>query len=431
MKAPASVRRALVAFVVASVATSAGPTAVGAAPAVGVAVEPAHQAAPTGDGQTAEPSPGELPLLSTEVLAVPVTSPEFDRLRERVDELQDRRDEFQAERAGLEQQLEADRRELVAVSALAERRSAQVDKAELAAVTTRNALADLAVDRFIEGDHLLEGLDPALSAAARDELMRQMVLADIGADRLLEEVRFTTARRDQLRSERESLTRRATELGDRIGSADRRRAELTADLDELGVTLLRTAQDLEVARRAATVEGTEMSVLALDAYWRAERALTLLDPDCRVTWPLLAGIGRTESRHGTYRDAVVGPDGVVAPPIYGPELDGSNEAFAVIPDSDGGRLDGTARTDRAVGPMQFIPSTWRAVGSDATGDGTADPQNFYDAALSAGVYLCRSGPGLDEPDRRRRAVLTYNRSGPYADLVELRRQEYEESVELG
>ena len=41
-----------------------------------------------------------------------------------------------------------------------------------------------------------------------------------------------------------------------------------------------------------------------------------------------------------------------------------------------------------------IPSTWRKWGSDATDDGTADPNNIIDAAYSAGRYLCASGRDL-------------------------------------
>ena len=69
--------------------------------------------------------------------------------------------------------------------------------------------------------------------------------------------------------------------------------------------------------------------------------------------------------------------------------------------------------------MQFLPGTWRTVGTDLTGDGTADPQNLFDAAAAAGVYLCRSGPGLGDAARLRRAVLTYNRSQEYADIVDV------------
>jgi len=37
--------------------------------------------------------------------------------------------------------------------------------------------------------------------------------------------------------------------------------------------------------------------------------------------------------------------------------------------------------------MQFIPSTWQLAGRDGNGDGTADPFNIDDAALSAATCL--------------------------------------------
>jgi membrane-bound lytic murein transglycosylase B len=81
--------------------------------------------------------------------------------------------------------------------------------------------------------------------------------------------------------------------------------------------------------------------------------------------------------------------------------------------------------------MQFLPGTWRTVGTDGTGDGLADPQNLYDAARSAAAYLCRSGPGLGDAGRRRAAILTYNRSQEYADLVQSRAEEYAAAVPIG
>jgi membrane-bound lytic murein transglycosylase B len=106
----------------------------------------------------------------------------------------------------------------------------------------------------------------------------------------------------------------------------------------------------------------------------------------------------------------------VTPPIFGPPLDGSN-GFAVVGDSDGGAMDLVPTSDRAVGPMQFLPSSWRANEVDLTGDGAADPQNIYDAAATAAAYLCRSGPGLDDEARLRGAYFSYNHSLEYVDIV--------------
>ncbi|MGG7381593.1 lytic transglycosylase domain-containing protein, partial [Escherichia coli] len=83
--------------------------------------------------------------------------------------------------------------------------------------------------------------------------------------------------------------------------------------------------------------------------------------------------------------------GTVSPRITGPPLDGNG--VASIPDSDGGRWDGDTTWDRAVGPMQFLPGTWRTLGRDGNGDRVADPNNLFDAAVSAAGYLCLSGGG--------------------------------------
>src|SRR5204862_8249908 len=45
----------------------------------------------------------------------------------------------------------------------------------------------------------------------------------------------------------------------------------------------------------------------------------------------------------------------------------------------------------AVGWMQFIPSTWKAYGVDANGDGRADPYNPVDAICAAARYLKAAG----------------------------------------
>jgi hypothetical protein len=73
-----------------------------------------------------------------------------------------------------------------------------------------------------------------------------------------------------------------------------------------------------------------------------------------LSWKVLAAIGQVESGHGRN----VGP-------------------------SSAG----------ALGPMQFLPSTWAQYAVDGDGDGKADIMNPYDAVPAAALYLCRNGAG--------------------------------------
>jgi membrane-bound lytic murein transglycosylase B len=155
--------------------------------------------------------------------------------------------------------------------------------------------------------------------------------------------------------------------------------------------------------------------VALDAYLRASLDLARQQPVCRLPWSLLAGIGKVESGHGTFATSELDPAGTATPGILGIPLNGGRGTQAVT-DTDGGRLDGDTRVDRAVGPMQFIPSTWSRYAADGNGDGVADPQNVYDAALAAAHYLCTASSGLDGAGRDR-AILAYNHSAAYVARV--------------
>jgi membrane-bound lytic murein transglycosylase B len=158
--------------------------------------------------------------------------------------------------------------------------------------------------------------------------------------------------------------------------------------------------------------------LALRAYREAEAWASGFTPGCQLSWSVLAGIGRIESNHGMHGGAATrfSPGGVVSPAITGPPLDG--RGVARIADTDGGRWDGDTTWDRAVGPMQFIPTTWRSLGRDGNGDRVADPNNLFDAAVSAAAYLCLSVDGsLADQGRLRQAIFAYNHSWAYVDAV--------------
>ncbi|MFJ8438919.1 lytic transglycosylase domain-containing protein [Kitasatospora griseola] len=156
-----------------------------------------------------------------------------------------------------------------------------------------------------------------------------------------------------------------------------------------------------------------LSSTVFDAYRKAEASLAGSSPGCHLPWHLLAAIGEVES--GQADGGRVDATGTTYRPILGPVLDGNG--FAAIADTDGGRYDGSAVWDRAVGPMQFIPSTWATWGADGNGDGKADPNNIWDAALAAGRYLCAGGRDLAVPAQLDRAVLGYNNSAEYLRTV--------------
>ena len=67
----------------------------------------------------------------------------------------------------------------------------------------------------------------------------------------------------------------------------------------------------------------------------------------------------------------------------------------------------------AIGWMQFMPSTWLRWGTDADGDGVADPWNSDDAIFSAARYLAAAGGRTDIA----RGVFAYNHAQWYVDEV--------------
>ncbi len=166
------------------------------------------------------------------------------------------------------------------------------------------------------------------------------------------------------------------------------------------------------------LSGRRIPEVAYAAYRQASREAAAIGDGCAVDWTILAGLGKVESDHGRAGGSrTIEADGTVVPAIIGPALDGTGGTQA-IRDTDDGRLDGDATWDRAVGPMQFIPATWRELGRDGNRDGVEDPNNLYDAALTAAAHLCLREPGdYSRRAQLRAALIAYNSSQRYADDV--------------
>jgi membrane-bound lytic murein transglycosylase B len=391
--------------------------------AVAVAQEPGPQPAPA--PADAPPPVVADPRLSPNLAAVAVDSPAYrvalDRFRQAEQRVAEARDRFTSEQELLGELHQAEARLIGDVNEASRRRSKSARRAE----ELSGAVHDLAVATYVGGGMGLG--DGVALGGASTPLAQDLDLEAITAGQR-HRVLVEAVSRDQLAEYRAHLdvveqsdqaivagVAAIDEVRRRLVTTAAARDEAQADATRANDDLLRRSSELADARLGAQVVGLDFSLVVLDAYVRAALVLLFEQPSCGLRWQALAGIGRTESGHGTFGGAVVDPSGQVSRPIIGIPLDGNNGTEA-IGDTDGGELDGDPVVDRAVGPMQFIPTSWRAFGRDGNGDGRRDPQNLYDSATAAGVLLCRGAP-LDSDGRLRASFLRYNNSGAYADTV--------------
>jgi len=137
----------------------------------------------------------------------------------------------------------------------------------------------------------------------------------------------------------------------------------------------------------------------------------------------------------SFASAEVPNDGLVLPPAYLARRESAGLPFPVlhglwqragatygIPwqvlaainkvESNFGRNMGPSSAG-AIGWMQFMPSTWLRWGTDANGDGVADPWNPEDAIFAAARYLAAAGGRTDLS----RAIFAYNHAQWYVDEI--------------
>jgi membrane-bound lytic murein transglycosylase B len=168
------------------------------------------------------------------------------------------------------------------------------------------------------------------------------------------------------------------------------------------------------AGRVAPV--VDIPVVALEAYGYAELLTKRDDPGCHLGWTTLAGVGEVESHHGQLNGAVLLPNGRSRPEILGPPLDGKN-GNALVPDTDAGAYDGDPTYDRAMGPMQLLPSVWAIYAADADGDGILDVYDIDDASLALARMLCAGNEDLNQLSGWNAAIGRLHPGETYAKAV--------------
>jgi membrane-bound lytic murein transglycosylase B len=289
---------------------------------------------------------------------------------------------------------------------------------EVATVNRDRAQAlvdELAVSSYVRGGPGYQAVEVLAAPDITDRLYSDAIVNGVSTDQLdlrrrfIDEVNALTARIDELDARLAQITIERQQASDTIDQAVARGSSLTTSIPA-------REQAVRDRRMGATVTGTDMTLVALDAYVKAGRRVAAERPQCRIDWWMIAALGRIESAHGTIFGSQVQPNGQTTVRIVGPPLDGTNRTMRIV-DTDKGALDGDAVLDRAVGPMQFLPETWRAYQRDGNGDGARDPHNLYDAALAAGVYLCARAPELASEAGRRAAYFAYNRSDEYVSTA--------------
>jgi membrane-bound lytic murein transglycosylase B len=274
------------------------------------------------------------------------------------------------------------------VTLRAERAQARVqlsDARAQARTAIRDAYNDATIDPTATLLATLSGADPDLADA-----VRQHRLQDASAHTL--QLAAAAKHLDDVGKELASRQRAAVQAAARaVGAASQARQLLAAAVKQQQNTqrrIMLAAQQKELQRLndqllqslhdaydpTAGSSGGEQILAApaelLSLYQRAAATCPGLP------WGVLAGIGQVETGHG--RNKAVSSAG-------------------------------------AMGPMQFMPATWKAYGIDGDGDGKADILDQADAVFSAAHYLCESGGGTSTTLYQ--AVYAYNHSDYYVKLV--------------
>lgn len=241
---------------------------------------------------------------------------------------------------------------------------AALDRAEARLSDQRDRYATLSAEYYVR-----QGADDR-------EVNDSMYLALSGRRQALDRAKDAEkGARDELRQAQRTLADRTKTAA----KATERRDDARAKADQTGA---------EADTAISDTGARDLSAVSYLAYRAAAAGAAERHPDCRLSAAVLAGIGRISSGHGRNEGATVDHLGRAEPVLRG--LRGARTA-----DTDQGEVDGDPSVDVAMGPMQISPAAWRSAATDGDGDGTADPDDIFDAAATTAELLCAPGVALD------------------------------------
>lgn len=320
-------------------------------------------------------------------------------------------------------------RSTAAANSWVERQADLEDRIDLAQADlshARETLAQIAITRYM-GDPLSDDLQLFQTQEINDANRRNWILETTDddyytvVDDMEAELADLAVQRKSLESRREQAEAQAATIArtvDRLAAAIDEQTAVVTDLQERVADHRIDARELipavHNARLTASIDGLGIRVVTVDAYLRAASTMDDQPAECAIDWASIGGVARVESHHGTYLGRSVLASGDLSSPLLGLLLGGAG--VATVRDTDGGALDGNAEFDRALGPMQFLPRTWRVFEVDGDNDGDTDPQNMYDATATAAAYLCNLGLTKGTADFSQR-LLGYNASNTYVIKV--------------
>lgn len=378
--------------------------------------EPGAPDADDPDAEVPQLPLGPLPEISPGLAEVELTSATYDDAVARRDELADDRAAAEREETSQDDAITAATERDAELTEQIDDARRETERWEAEAARLDDEVRAVAVDSYMRGAGADIGPLFSLDPAAHNRAATTSITSETLARRQVEALEHARSEGRRARNDETLSTAIREGVRDALAAARIARDEARSEKERLGVELIEATKAIEGQSRLATVVGTDFPLVVLDAYWKAAETMRLLAPTCGISWWAMAGIGKIESRHGTYGGAEVRADGSLTEPIIGIPLTGSG-GTAAIGDSDGGLIDGDPTIDRAAGPMQFIPQTWASYGTDGDGNGKVEIQNLYDAAASAARYLCVAAGSMADVAGLQRGYFAYNHSGEYVASV--------------